>query len=415
MKKILLSFCVLFSVFSVAAQFLANNPTHTLENQTGVDYILIINGIDNSTELVYNAAYTTIEWYGFSDPNTSISNLDYISPDGDTGYIVEVDGERKTIWIIDYQSYLPNFQEFEPVLDDSDCEKTVLRINQDAVPAIPYYSYGNPNPLYIERKFTIKYNTKEYSEGTWNIIEETDNVIFPTSKIEVAASLDSNVEFTLSDQLAESLRIDISIKSNGMATTVIESHLTVFVTVRDALNEVERPKENEPTPPVSGSAPIDILFESRPSDENALIEWRIYREGEYAPFITRTDKDHRYTFASPGKYNVKLYVNNEYCSYTDSVGIDVRESLLEVPNVFTPNGDDINDEFRVTYRSLESFHCWIFSNWGRQVYEWTDPAKGWDGNIGGKKAPSGTYFYIIKAKGTDGVNYNLKGDVSIIR
>ena len=405
---------MLLFVFSAAAQF-SSNRNYSLEESGDV---IIINGIDSSTELLYDQAHTTINWYKFSDPNTSISNLNYISPDGDTGYIVEVDGKEETIWVLDYQSYLPNLNEFEPVLEESTCENTVFRINQNAVPEMPYYVLGNSAPRYIKREFTIKYNTKEYSEKTWDIVEKTENITFPTSEIEVGASLLPNAEFTLSgDQIADVLGLEpFSIKSNDNAITAIESRLAVFVTVRNALNEVERPKESEPIPPITASAPIKILFEARPTDESALFDWKIYLENASTPLVTRTDKDHRYTFTSKGKYNVVLSVkNNDDCLYTDSVEINVNESLLEVPNVFTPNGDGVNDVFYVTYRSLASFHCWIYNNWGKLAYEWTNPERGWDGRVGGKKAPSGTYFYIIKAKGTDGVNYNLKGDVSIIR
>jgi len=88
---------------------------------------------------------------------------------------------------------------------------------------------------------------------------------------------------------------------------------------------------------------------------------------------------------------------------------------LEVPNVFTPNGDGINDEFRVAYQSLTKFEAWIYNRWGRLVYHWNDPQKGWDGNIGGKKAAEGAYFYVIKAVGSDGIKYLKKGDINLLR
>jgi len=81
--------------------------------------------------------------------------------------------------------------------------------------------------------------------------------------------------------------------------------------------------------------------------------------------------------------------------------VAISESFLAVPNVFTPNGDHHNDEFRVSYRSIKEFHCWVYNRWGHLVYEWTDPAKGWDGTIGGRPAAEGAYFYVIRALGTD--------------
>lgn len=42
------------------------------------------------------------------------------------------------------------------------------------------------------------------------------------------------------------------------------------------------------------------------------------------------------------------------------------------------------------------------------------PGKGWDGKYGGKVVPAGVYYYVIKAKGTDGKNYNLSGDINVV-
>ena len=126
-------------------------------------------------------------------------------------------------------------------------------------------------------------------------------------------------------------------------------------------------------------------------------------------------------------------MSNDQCQ-TDSVEItvSVSTSQLVVPNVFTPNGDGRNDEFRVMYRSIVEFECWVYNRWGKLVYHWTDPAKGWDGTINGRPAAEGAYYYVIRAKGADaeaggeyhkvtkkrpaavGV-YQLSGDINLIR
>ena len=98
--------------------------------------------------------------------------------------------------------------------------------------------------------------------------------------------------------------------------------------------------------------------------------------------FNRADQDQRYTFNESGTYVVKLTTSNEFCSSTDSVTVKITTSDIQVPPVFTPdNGDELNDEFRVAYKSILSFKCWIFNRWGRQLYFWTDPQKGWDGKI----------------------------------
>lgn len=52
---------------------------------------------------------------------------------------------------------------------------------------------------------------------------------------------------------------------------------------------------------------------------------------------------------------------------------------------------------------------------GQKLYEWTDPATGWDGTYRGKPVKEGVYFCLVKAKGADGVVYNIKRDVNLLR
>ncbi|MDE6366663.1 MAG: T9SS type B sorting domain-containing protein, partial [Muribaculaceae bacterium] len=60
------------------------------------------------------------------------------------------------------------------------------------------------------------------------------------------------------------------------------------------------------------------------------------------------------------------------------------------------------------------FDCHIFDRNGRKLAHLTDPSQGWDGKINGKTAPSGVYFYVIRALGADGKEYKLSGDINII-
>jgi gliding motility-associated-like protein len=69
----------------------------------------------------------------------------------------------------------------------------------------------------------------------------------------------------------------------------------------------------------------------------------------------------------------------------------------------------------VSYASLISFECHIFNRWGTEMCSFTDPSQGWDGKYRGKFVPTGTYFYVIKAVGSDGVKYNKSGDINILR
>ncbi|GAB4248955.1 MAG: hypothetical protein Kow0079_01390 [Vicingaceae bacterium] len=88
------------------------------------------------------------------------------------------------------------------------------------------------------------------------------------------------------------------------------------------------------------------------------------------------------------------------------INLDVKpypyDTLENVPNVFTPNGDGVNDEFRISGiydPCLDAVEISIYNRWGILVYESTDIDFAWDGkNKAGNDCPAGTYFIMLKGK-----------------
>jgi gliding motility-associated-like protein len=110
---------------------------------------------------------------------------------------------------------------------------------------------------------------------------------------------------------------------------------------------------------------------------------------------------------------------------TDSLGININvyfQNTLALPNVFTPNGDGLNDYFYVIAGKdvvkVKSFS--IFNRWGKKVFEKNnifpnDYYGGWDGTTNGKAAEMGTYVYEISLVFIDGSIKNYNGTISLIR
>jgi len=94
-------------------------------------------------------------------------------------------------------------------------------------------------------------------------------------------------------------------------------------------------------------------------------------------------------------------------------------SEIEVPNIFSPNGDGINDFFQVKGQTLRTFSGIIVNRWGRTVYEWEnwqDYEAGWDGKLsGGTEASSGVYYFIITAVGMDDQEYEIQGPLHLVK
>ena len=182
----------------------------------------------------------------------------------------------------------------------------------------------------------------------------------------------------------------------------------------------------------STSAPATYSFKVNVENLGAYTahyEWRFYLSGNKDnPYLIRYDEDTEYTFTTAGAHCIELYATfingtdtieftKDYWDELGPIKITISESKLEMPNAFSPNGDGINDVYKAKdgYRSLTEFHAYIYNRWGQKLYEWTDPAGGWDGKYNGKDVAQGVYFVLVKAKGADGINYNIKRDVNLLR
>lgn len=188
--------------------------------------------------------------------------------------------------------------------------------------------------------------------------------------------------------------------------------------------------EGEESVDFSGSAPLVGRFTANPQHTegwNTYYEWRITLEGESSPFLVRYEENTEYTFTTAGTFHIVLYATfsrgserieytEEYWSDFGPLRVSIHESKLEMPNAFSPNGDPYNQIYKAkTYQSIVEFHAYIFNRWGQKLYEWTDPAGGWDGTFHGKPVKEGVYFVLVKAKGADGRVYNIRRDVNLLR
>lgn len=146
---------------------------------------------------------------------------------------------------------------------------------------------------------------------------------------------------------------------------------------------------------------------------------------------TSTDKKFKHTFEPNTKTTVTLYVDRgTLCADSTSkeVSTDVAERDIFIPNVFTPNSDNLNDEYCISgyLDGCDEFELSIYNRWGELVFKTKDMNECWDGSVmnSDRQHPEGTYFYILEV--TEGKysleeqltppgSYKTNGIVSLIR
>lgn len=200
--------------------------------------------------------------------------------------------------------------------------------------------------------------------------------------------------------------------------------------------------------PMSGEGPLTVTFNNESENGSpGYSEWLFYRdidditeesEGAVEPvdsilFVAYDDAP-VYTYENSGSYWVKLISRHVSENHTcvDTVALEdfiiVDTSFVLVPNVFTPNGDLVNDEFIIKFWSMRSMEISIFNRWGKRVHYWKSgnvqgfyengepvAASVWDGKIGGRYASPGVYYYDIAGRGRDGRKQAKHGFLHLFR
>lgn len=158
---------------------------------------------------------------------------------------------------------------------------------------------------------------------------------------------------------------------------------------------------------------------------NANCEWTIEKVGqkETTQILDRFEENTTFTLTQSGTYHIKFMVtftkqDEEDIVYeSDVFTVSVSESKLSCPDGFSPNGDNINDVFKITYQSIISMKGSIFNRWGQRVYSFdlSNVDNGWDGKQGGKYVKDGVYYLNLEAVGSDGIKYDIKKAINVLK
>ena len=268
----------------------------------------------------------------------------------------------------------------------------------------------------LSRELNLSYSTLAFDEGSFAYsLVPAELTLAGIGGSTVINSPLCNTSFRLEgDRFLRAWNSAVEVESEVYTTVAVEAQTKASNMHQAADNE-----QTDQSGDLGGSAPCEVRFEAAVSDAAIFTEWQISRSAEFEDVDDRyTELAFDYTFTESGTTYVRFVANNAggNCEFVGTTyEIFIGESKLEIPNAFTPQSSPgVNDEWKVSYKSLVSYECHIFNRWGTRLFSSTEPSEGWDRKYRGKFVPAGVYYYVIKAVGADGVKYERAGDINII-
>ncbi|MDE6098321.1 MAG: gliding motility-associated C-terminal domain-containing protein [Muribaculaceae bacterium] len=332
---------------------------------------------------------------------------------GDIGIVATTGGVSHYYWFVDYASHRLELDGLG-IASEQDCDRTSL-VPYGSGDRIQYYTINGRSEV-LSREIKIEYTSLVYNSdsGSYQPSPTTVSIPYLQETISVEAPL-CDTEFHMSgDRFTSYWNEEQQVTSEQWHARAVSAETTAIQTERDVPNE-----QKDTEAQLGGSAPCEITFTAAVSDAAVFREWQISSDPEFGIVDYRYNElEIEHTFREQGTSYVRFIADNAEgsCEFVGpTYEIFIGESALRCPNAFTPfTSPGVNDEWRVSYKSLIDFECHIFNRWGTELFNTTDPSIGWDGKYGGKYVPAGTYYYVIRAEGSDGKKYKLSGDINII-
>ena len=393
---------------------------------TGLDMVYVLyDSQQNNMQYTAGSSNATVKWYKFGatggayaeeitsiERNGNISVLKSVIPN--SGYIIEENTNRKYVWVVNYADYRLRVNSIEAV-NDGDCSSATLNVQGEG-DAIVYYSINGARKV-LDRKLKLIYNNLVWNETDlmWNSEIQEEELQELKSTISLPAPY-CNTTFTLTgDRFLEYWGEGISVTSDEYQTQAVTVTTRAEQEQKEADNQVGGGDETT----LGGSAPAVITFSAYYTDAVATKEWQMSHDAEFEEIADRRNEDEiTVTFEEAGTTFWRFVCSNatgECSAYSDVYQVNIGESMLKCPNAFSPGvTEGVNDEWKVSYKSIVKFKCWIFNTWGVQLCELNDPSQGWDGKYKGKIVKPGVYYYVIDAEGSEGKKYKLKGDINVV-
>jgi len=153
---------------------------------------------------------------------------------------------------------------------------------------------------------------------------------------------------------------------------------------------------------LAGDNKIELSWTNYEGWQNGVSGYRLEKYTENGGLLSTYDVGSATSFTDAetdlsnqvAYYHVVAFANDPVGPSTSNRVLVIKNANLFYPRAFTPNGDNLNDSFRVFGQYVASFEMHIFNRWGELVFTSEKMEDGWDGNFKGKTQPESTYTFV---------------------
>lgn len=416
--------CILCTTWKAFAQYTvsggAKEPLLAVDNRIAKLQVYLVYGMENVT-ISFTSSSSAHKWYRYNDkalenqPVTStlqgstsvVANL----TDGYGYFVMEGDSYSTAnyVWLIDYSKYPVDIQNLY-IMTGTSAPSPCVSIRLGGTNLTENLFYQTPDGIrtLLERMFEVTYRTMEWIESGKRFIDvlKIDSVgnsrMF--EKTFTAPLCDTKIDVT-GDLFARYFGVE------KMASTEIYTAVALDVRFEEQILSDNQEEDGE------FQAPVDMRFTAYANEPVAdYYEWKIIKDKD--TLFTRFGQEMDFTFEQGGQFTVTgvVYDRSRVCmSEPYEYTFSITETQIFIPNAFAPEGASGSNLFRVNAKSILRFRATVMNRWGQVLYQWSDPAGGWDGKYRGSYVPAGAYYYVIEYTGTDGKARKKTGDINVVR
>jgi len=390
----------------------AQDQIHIFCGQKGeLNAALIANSTNNEPASFewqrYNPLTGNFDFLSTESSGSTTSTISGLENGGYRVKVISASGEKRyTAWVFN------NYIEAKAEITDSDCNSLTLK-----------GSFDTPKLIYTELPTGQSKELTKDIQVRWMDAEVVVSRVL-VSKVFDPPTKDTDYTLEVTDRFGCIAKTDVQYRS-----IVTKALFTVSVD--------------------KGEAPLEVTFNNESENgDPGKFEWFIFRDLDE---IKRESEENNgvvkdsiliklyndspvYTFENSGSYKVKLVSKkvSELQTCFDTIYLEgyiiADTSFVDAPNVFTPNGDGVNDEFIIKFWSMKEIKISIFNRWGKLLHVWesnnvinfgntveTVPQSVWNGKVGGKVCTPGVYYYVVEGRGRDDKRKRTSGFFHLFR